>query len=91
MLPESIKALENKGCTVVQARYIVIEDENGDRNGVGEDGLPIVNKDKEGKIRDTFCVLPRSASVKVFTGSSRYECEVKISRDEPDIKQEKRK
>jgi hypothetical protein len=89
MSPDMIQALEALGCTVVRNRYVVVEDDHGVFGNLDEDGNPRLNRDKEGKIRDTFCVLPRNKAVKVYHGNSRVEVEQKMAAKTPDIVKEK--
>jgi hypothetical protein len=88
MSPKLIQKLESLGCTVAQSRYVVVEDETGERYGIDDDGRPRLNRDKDGQIRDTFCTLPKTRAVKVFIGESLMSIKDKLSRDEPDIRQE---
>lgn len=87
MSPEQIQGLELLGHTIIRDRYVVV-DAGGTLHGLDDEGDPRVNRDKEGRIQDVFCCLPKGKSIRVFRASSQSELLSKISGDIPDITME---
>lgn len=81
---KQIANLDALGVEVVRAMYVVIDD-GSDVHGLDDNGDPIVNMDKDGNIRDVFCVLAQKRAIKVYTASSQSELKSKLQAKTPDI------